>query len=60
MHIFFLSNNFLYLAQGNQGEIIIINYDISLLQLLLCKKHSKVKRMHGCNCSFVMENGPLN
>ena len=43
MQIFFLSNNVSYLAQGNQGEIIIINYDISLLQLLLCKNIVKLK-----------------
>ena len=27
-----------------------------MLQLLLCK-NSKFKRMRGCNCSFIIENG---
>ena len=30
-----------------------MNYDISLRQ----QKHSKFKRMRGCNCSVIIENG---
>ena len=45
-----------YIHSWNQGVIIIINYGISLLQLLLCK-NSKFKRMRDCNCSFIIEIG---
>ena len=37
------SNNIQYIHSWNQGGIIIINYDISLLQLLLCKSIVNLK-----------------
>ena len=40
----------------DQRGIIISNCDISLRQILFCKDN-KFERMHGCNCSFIIEKG---
>ena len=45
-----------YMHSRNLGGTIIIDYDISLSQLLLCK-NSKFKRICGSNCSYIIENG---
>ena len=44
-----------YMHPRNLGGTIIIDYDISLSQLLLCK-NSKFKRICGSNCSYIIEN----
>ena len=45
-----------YMHSRNLGGTIIIDYDVSLSQLLLCK-NSKFKRICGSNCSYIIENG---
>ena len=52
-----ITDFFKYIHSWNQEGIIISNYDISSRQHLLCENTVNLKKILGCNCSFVIEKG---